>query len=196
MVGSTGFIARTSARYEPQIGLERRALLGGGRRRQLGAEPGDLPGNLPHVVLDALEALLHHRLAGELVGDDLGARIRRGVDLVAVPVVPVEMGVDDVAHRPGRDVAEAVHDHPRRGGLGVGVHDHRAVVALDDRGVGVDLVGGGGDRDVDAVGHPAEIEAGVAPRALVTATVHGALSSPGDTMRRREPAQASHGRPR
>jgi hypothetical protein len=35
----------------------------------------------------------------------------------------------------------------------------------------------------------------VAARALVTATVHGALSSPGDTMRRRQAAQASGGRP-
>src|SRR6185295_14946698 len=107
--------------------------------------------HLAHVVLDALKALLDHRLAGDLVGDDLGPRVRGGVDLVAVPVVPVEIGVD--------------------------------------------LVGGGGDRDVDAVGHPAEVEAGVATGPFVTATVHGARSSPGDTMRTREAAQAIGGRP-
>jgi len=58
------------------------------------------------VVLDALEPLPDHRLAGELVGDDLGARIGGRVHLVAVPVIPVEVGVDHVADRRGRDLAQ------------------------------------------------------------------------------------------
>jgi hypothetical protein len=89
-------------------------------------------------------------------------------------VVPVKVRVDDEADGLLRDVAEAVHDHARRRGLGVRVHDRHAVVALDDRGVAVDLVGGRGHRDVHTVGDLPEVELRVAlRRPLVAAAVHG-----------------------
>src|SRR3989475_10770767 len=136
---------------------------GGG---EVGLEPGDLGGNLPAMIVDALEALLPHRLARDLVGDDLRTRIRLGVHLVAVPVVPVEVRVDHVAHRLRCDRADPVDDHPGRRGLGVRVDDDDAVVALDDRGVAVDLVRGGGHRGVHAVGDLPDV---ATPRSAVRA---------------------------
>ncbi len=90
-----------------QVGLEPRAISGGRGRGEVGLELGDLAGHLADVVLDALEPLPHHRLARELVGDDLRVGVGGGVDLVAVPVVPVEVRVDDVADGLLRDVAAA-----------------------------------------------------------------------------------------
>src|SRR5207245_11149106 len=107
------------------------------------------------------EPLRHHRLARELVGDDLGVRVRGGVHFVAVPVVPVEVCVHDVTHGLRRDVAQSLHDHASRRGLGVRVDDDHAVVTFDDRRVGVHLVGRGGHGDVHDIGNLMDFEASV-----------------------------------
>ena len=167
IVGSAGSSARTSARYasrEPHAAREPRALLRAPRRAEFGFELRDLRGHLPDVILDALHALLRHRLTGDLVRDDLGARIRLRIDLVAVPVVPVEVRVDHVAHRLARDVAQALHDDAGGRRLRVGVDDDHAVVRLDDRRVAVHLVGRRGDRHVHAVRHLSGTRTGRRPR--------------------------------
>ena len=158
---------------QPQIRLVPLALRRRARRGEVRLELRDLVRHLTDVVLDALEPLPQHGLARELVGDDLRVGIGGRVHLVAVPVVPVEVRVDDVADRLRRDVAQPLDDHAGRRRLGVRVDDEDAVVALDDGGVGVHLVGGGGHRHVDAVGHPLDVEPRVsAPRSLMPATVH------------------------
>jgi hypothetical protein len=154
------------------------ALIMPPRRGELGLEPGDLGRDLADVVLNALQPFPHHGLARDLVGHDLGARIRLGIDLVAVPVVPVKVGVDDVAHGLRREVAQMVHDDPGRRGLAVRVDDDQAVVRLDDRRIAVDLVRGRGHRDVHAVGDLLNVEARVAAvGALMSAAVHSRLDS-------------------
>src|SRR5947209_2942893 len=99
-----------------------------------------------------------------------------------------------VASAPGRPVSESGRlcygdgAHGRGGRrrmllmspslLGVGVDDDHPAVTLDDRRVGVDRVSGGGDRDVDAVGHRLDVEPRVsAAPSLVTATVYRVISS-------------------
>src|SRR5216117_4013888 len=169
---------------EADGGLQPRALGGRPGRGEVGLELGDLVRALADVVLDPLEPLAHHGLARELVGDDLRVRVGGGVHLVAVPVVPVEVRVDHVAHRLRRDLAQPFHDDAGRRGLRVCVDDGHAVVALDDRRVRVHLVGRRGDRDVHAVGDLLDLEPCVAGAlSLVTAAVHHRHSSFPDSRR-------------
>src|SRR5436309_1557587 len=186
---------------EADGGLQPRALGGRPGRGEVGLELGDLLRALADVVLDPLEPLAHHGLARELVGDDLRVRVGGGVHLVAVPVVPVEVRVDHVAHRLRRDLAQPFHDDAGRRGLRVCVDDGHAVVALDDRRVRVHLVGRRGDRDVHAVGDLLDLEPCVAGAlSLVTAAVHHRHSSfpdsPRGAHRRASAAAARLARPR
>ena len=86
-----------------EVRAELGALVGARGGGELGAQPLDLAGHLAHVVLDALEALPDHGLAGDVVRDHLDVAVGGGVRLVALPVVPVEVGVDDVADGLRRD---------------------------------------------------------------------------------------------
>src|SRR3989442_1015016 len=186
---------------EADGGLQPRALGGRPGRGEVGLELGDLLRALADVVLDPLEPLAHHGLARELVGDDLRVRVGGGVHLVAVPVVPVEVRVDHVAHRLRRDLAQPFHDDAGRRGLRVCVDDGHAIVALDDRRVRVHLVGRRGDRDVHAVGDLLDLEPCVADAlSLVTAAVHHRHSSftdsPRGARRRASAAAARLARPR
>src|SRR5438034_624412 len=186
---------------EADGGLQPRALGGRPGRGEVGLELGDLVRALADVVLDPLEPLAHHGLARELVGDDLRVRVGGGVHLVAVPVVPVELRVDHVAHRLRRDLAQPFHDDAGRRGLRVCVDDGHAVVALDDRRVRVHLVGRRGDRDVHAVGDLLDLEPCVAGAlSLVTAAVRHRHSSfpdsPRGAHRRASAAAARLARPR
>ena len=147
-----------------------RASLAAARRREVGLDLRDLAGPLADVILDALEPLGGHGLTRDLVRDDLGVRVGGGIDLITVPVIPVEMRVDDVADGLGREVAQLLDDEAGGRGLGMRVHDHHAVVALDDGSVAVDLVGGRGHRHVHAVGHLLDVELGVALRGSLVAT--------------------------
>ena len=71
-------------------------------------------------------------LARELVADDVHAGAE---DLVAVRVVEVEVGVDHVAHRLGREALHLLEQHPGGGRRDVVVHDHHVVVVDDDGAV-------------------------------------------------------------
>jgi len=185
-VGSAGFSPETSVRYDrasPQIALEPRPLFRRARGGEVRLQLRDVLRHLADVIADALEPLLQHGLARDLVGHDLGAGVGRRVDLVAVPVVPVEVRVHDVADGLGRDLAQVLDDHARRRGLAVRVDDHHPVVGLDDRGVAVDLVGGRGHGGVHAVRQLRDVELRVALAGpLVGATVHrgGLLSDAED----------------
>jgi hypothetical protein len=157
---------------ELEIGLQL-AALGGARGLDVGLELGDLGRDLAHVVLDALEPLLHHGLARDLIGDDLGVGIGRRVGFVAVPVVPVEVRVDDVAHRLLRHLAKPLDDHLCRRRLRVRVDDHDPVGVLDDRGVAIHLVRGRRHRRIDAVGDLLDVEPRVsATGSFVSAAIH------------------------
>ena len=181
MVGSAGSRARDLAQVRARQAQRLRnpgALVRPPSGGELRLEARDLRGDLADVVLDALEPLAHHGLARDLVGHDLRARIRLGVDFVAVPVVPVEVRVDHVAHGLAGEIAEPVDDDAGRRGLRVRVDDDEPAVRLDDRRVAVDLVRGRGHRDVHAVGDLPDVEARVAAvGALVSAAIHGRIDS-------------------
>ena len=151
-----------------EVRAELRALVGAGGGGELGAQSLDLAGHLAHVVLDALEALPDDRLARDVVRDHLDVAVGGGIRLVALPVVPVEVGVDDVAHGLRRDRPDPLDDGARGRGLRVRIDDQDAVVGLDERGVAVDLVRARGHGDVDAVRHLLDVEERVvAARAAV-----------------------------
>ena len=161
---------------ELQIGLELGALRGA-RALNVGLELGDLAWDLAHVVLDALESLLHHRFARDVVGDDLGVGVRLRIDLVAVPVIPVEVRVDHVADGFAGEIAQLLDDHPGRRRLRVRVDHHDAVRVLDDRGVAIHLVGGGCHGRPDSVGDLLDVEPRVpATGSFVSAAIHRELS--------------------
>ena len=100
---------------------------------QFGHVGADLRRFLPARGLQALQ-LLRHALKGE--GGGAGARPYD----VAVEVVAVVVGVEDVLHRFGGDAAEVGH-----GGAGaageVGVHHDEVILHLDDGVVAVAEVG-------------------------------------------------------
>jgi hypothetical protein len=67
-------------------------------------------------------------LAHELVTDQLDLRTEH---LVAVRVIPVVVGVDDIPHRLRGDRADVVDQRARRGRRHVRI-DHHHVVGVDD----------------------------------------------------------------
>ena len=86
------------------------------------------------------------------------ARIAFRVDLVALPVIEMEMGVDELAYRLVRDPLDLLVESPGRRGLRVGVDHHDPVVRHDHGGIAVGLVSRRRDRRVDAVADLLELE--------------------------------------
>ena len=82
-----------------------------------------------------------------LVADDLDLG---AVDGVAVRVIPVPVGVDDIAHRLGRERLQLLAQRPGAAGRHVGVDDQHVVVVDDDRGVAADGERAGADGVVHA----------------------------------------------
>ena len=79
-----------------------------------------------------------HEPARRLVRDDLELRKRLLVHLAAVPVVPVPVRLDEVAHRLRRDLPEVGEHGARRVRRAVGVDDQHAVVGHDRDRVAVE----------------------------------------------------------
>src|SRR5262249_40368943 len=77
---------------------------------------------------------------------------------VALPVIPVEVGIDDFLDRLLRDPLNLPVQRVRSGGLGVRVNDYNAVVGQNHGSVAVDLIPRSGDRCVDAVRDGLELE--------------------------------------
>src|SRR5262249_5415086 len=139
----------------PQVRLDARLRLGVARTGRLVLELLDLGGQRGHLLGDerhaAVAALLCEVVLRPFGGDDLDALAGGRVALVALPVIPVEVRVDDLADGLLGHRLNLLVDRAGRGRLGVGVDHHDAVIGHDHRGVAVDLVGGSGDGGVDAV---------------------------------------------
>ena len=139
------------------------ALVAASRARGVVLQLLDLAGHGLELPLDVRQAADARVRVGEIVprlrgGDDLDTGARGRVDLVALPVVPVEVRVDDLPHRGVRDRLHLPIDLHRGGGLRVGVDDDDAVVRDDHRRVRVHLVLRRRDGRVDPVGHLLELE--------------------------------------
>ena len=106
------------------------------------------------------------------------------VDLVALPVVPVEVRVDDLLDRLLADALDLLVERLRRRRLGVRVDDDEAVVGLDDRRVGVDLVARRGHRRPDTVADLLELERLRSRRLRVGVAGEEPLISPEDQIGR------------
>ena len=133
-VGSAGLSLLSSSQIGLgllQVGLEARL------RRRVG-RLGDVVLQLVDLARQRRDLLLDERHAAvRRVGIASGSAFVRsvamisspglpcGVDLVALPVIPVEVRVDDLAHRLLADALDLLVERPRRRGLGVRVDDDR-----------------------------------------------------------------------
>jgi hypothetical protein len=138
--------------------LQSRLRRGIRRRRELRLHRLDLTGHRADEELARTRVLRLPRqdhLACELVTDDLhlGA-----VDLIAVRVVEVIVGVDDIADWLRRDRLQLFAKRPRAARRDVRVDDEHVAIALDNRGIRHDHQAAGADRVIDAVRDPVERE--------------------------------------
>ncbi len=109
-------------------------------------------GDLRDLFLDPRQPEMGQVLPGRFRGDDRHLlREGHGVGVVALGVVPVEVGVEHVAHRLARELADLGHERPRRGRPGVGVHHQHSILVGDDRRVAVDGRARPRDRRVDSL---------------------------------------------
>jgi len=146
-----------------KVGFQSRLLLGAGRLRDLRFELLDLLGHQRELLLDVADAAracvwVGQVLSRALGSDDLEVAELLRVHLIALPVIPVKVRVDDLADRLLGDGLDLAVQRVRRGGLGVRIHHDDAVVGEDHCRVGVDLVARGRDRSIHAVGHRLELE--------------------------------------
>ena len=81
-----------------------------------------------------------------------------GIGLIALVVIPMEVGVDHVAHGLVRQFLDLLDERTGSGGLGVRVDNKNGVAEKDDGGVAVHLVSGLGDGSPDAIGDGLDVE--------------------------------------
>ena len=123
----------------------------------------DLLGKGRELPFDEGNAAIARIWSGQVLprplgGDHLHAGTGRRIHLVALPVIPVEVGVDDLADGLLRDALDLRVDRPGRRRLGVGIDNDHPIVGHDDRGIRVDLVRRRRDGRVHAVRDPFELE--------------------------------------
>lgn len=146
-----------------KIGLQTDLLLGAARLQDLVLELLDLFGEGRELLVDlgdTADPRIRPRqvLLRALGGDDLEARELRRINLIALPMIPMKMGINDLADRVLRDPANLRVQRLGRRGLRMGIHHHDPVVGQDDRGIGIHFVLGRGNGGIDAIRHRLEFE--------------------------------------
>src|SRR5205085_11347640 len=97
--------------------------------------------------------------AGGFRGDDFDSSgPGTGTSLIALVVIPVEMGVNDIADGLVGELFDLLDERASSRGLGVSVDYENRIAKEDDSGVAVHFVGGFGDGCVNAVGDGLNIE--------------------------------------
>ena len=141
------------------LSLDGPLLVRTGRFFQILSQVGDFLRHGDDFVFDARYADALNVLARRFGRDDFDASgPGTRISLIALIMVPVKVGVDDVFHGLGSEFLDLFDEGARRGRFGVGVDDEDDVVEQDDRGVAIDFVGGLGNGGVDAVGHGLDVE--------------------------------------
>lgn len=96
---------------------------------------------------------LRKKLPRGFARDDVRLRSDALVAVIPLRVVPVEVRVDDVAHRLGSDLAPNLrYQRDSGGGLRVRVDDQQVARILENRGVRIDERHRFGDGGIDPVG--------------------------------------------
>ena len=78
--------------------------------------------------------------------------------MIALPMIKMKMGIDDLANRLLGDALDVPIQGLRRGGLRVGIDDNDAIVGENHRGVGIHLVPRRGNSSVYSICHLLEFK--------------------------------------